>query len=127
VPMRNTAAFEAGLAVGAENGSFECEVFLTRRTEGALHKEAVLACEAGVSIKPGARAPGNEIHIKVGACEAGESAINRCSVTRLHGLVPCNESTLGLAPQALCPRLLRRRKRTFCGKPSGGAEVKSYW
>ncbi len=76
----------------------------------ALHKSR-LACEAGVSIKPGAQAPGSDHNDKPGARETGDSVKFTCfrPLPRAPALLLARN--LGLAPQALCLRLLSQAKK----------------
>src|SRR5215213_2212704 len=69
------------------------------------------ACEAGVSIKPGAQAPGSDHKKQARARETGE----RVKFTGFRPLSRAPTSywylNLGLAPQALCLRLLSQAKK----------------
>ena len=47
--------------------------------------DVLLACEAGVSIKPGAQAPGQQFNITRRARTAGGSAVARCAGSKLFG------------------------------------------
>jgi len=68
----------------------------------------VLTCEAGVSIKPGAPAPGsqNEIINSPRKRAIARNALGCHPLSR--ALIPITKPFLGLAPQALCLHLLRR-------------------
>ena len=68
-----------------------------------MFEKTRLACEAGVSIKPGAQAPGQPNKIKPRARETGDSAVARFAGSRPFFFY----SFLGLAPQALFCRPLR--------------------
>jgi hypothetical protein len=77
-----------------------------------------LACEAGVSIKPGAQAPGSNRIQGHEPAIAGESLKNVDAAARFTGSTAPLIVDLGLTPQALCLRLLRRLCRTFRAKPA---------
>ena len=68
-------------------------------------------CEAGGRIKPGAQAPGKRKRIWDRARKAGDSVyrLSPAPRARIEFFAPI----LGLAPQALCLRLLRRLIRSF--------------
>jgi len=74
------------------------------------------ACEAGGSIKPGAQAPGSKHNRGFKPANAGDGPNRDKSLMILmaancrpfHGLEIRLILILGLAPQALCSRLLRR-------------------
>ena len=79
----------------------------------------LLACEAGVGIKPGAQAPGQLFKKRFEPVKTGDSVnVFRLSPA-IAGSRPGCDWYLGLAPQALCLRLLRRLCRTFRAKPLG--------
>ena len=79
------------------------------------------ACRAGGCIKPGARAPGTKAHPDIQARECGRQRIATILIIcgkQLSPIVMGSQfeltSILGLAPQALCFRLLRRLRSDIC-------------
>ena len=92
---------------------------------GLCTKSAVLACEAGASIKPGAQAPGSKHNRFFKPANAGDSPnrdkmiLMAANCRPFHGLGIRLILILGLAPQALCSRLLRRLRQHFSAKPVG--------
>src|SRR5262249_39792403 len=99
-----------------------------------------LACEAGGSIKPGVErgfasaTPGAESKLNLQAHEMGDSTLpgNRQHLVSINlspafaGLKICCALSLGLTPQALCFRLLRRLKIAlvrFVAKPVGPVSI----
>jgi hypothetical protein len=83
--------------------------------QNSLISLKLLACEAGVSIEPGAQAPGAD-HKNHGSepVKTGGSVKTRGFRPLSRAGSPKYDFYLGLAPQALCFRLLRRLSDFLC-------------
>jgi hypothetical protein len=107
--LHKTCEADEGLAQKA----CEADEGLAQKACEADEGLAQKACEAGDSIKPGAQAPGSRLEKAIEPVKRA-TAWNLQAVTRCRGLSWLSNANLGLAPQALCCRLLRRLRTAAC-------------